>query len=77
MLFLIGSLISAVATSLGILLVGRLIQAVGAACGTTLARAIARDTYGPAALVTARSAATAVATFCGSAMGLPLSFLSS
>jgi DHA1 family bicyclomycin/chloramphenicol resistance-like MFS transporter len=52
-LFLIGSLISAVATNLGILLVGRLIQAVGAACGTTLARAIARDTYGPAALVTA------------------------
>lgn len=52
-LFLIGSLISALAPSLAVLLVGRLIQAVGAACGTTLARAIARDTYGPAALVTA------------------------
>ncbi len=52
-LFLIGSLISALAPSLAILLVGRVIQAVGAACGTTLARAIARDTYGPAALVTA------------------------
>ena len=52
-LFLIGSLISALAPTLSVLLVGRLIQAVGAACGTTLARAIARDTYGPAALVTA------------------------
>ena len=52
-LFLIGSLISALAPSLAILLVGRVIQAIGAACGTTLARAIARDTYGPAALVTA------------------------
>jgi DHA1 family bicyclomycin/chloramphenicol resistance-like MFS transporter len=52
-LFLVGSLISALAPTLTVLLVGRLIQAVGAACGTTLARAIARDAYGPTALVTA------------------------
>jgi MFS transporter, DHA1 family, multidrug resistance protein len=53
LLFLIGSLISAMASTLAVLLIGRLVQAVGAACGTTLARAIARDAYGPAALVTA------------------------
>jgi DHA1 family bicyclomycin/chloramphenicol resistance-like MFS transporter len=52
-LFLIGALISATASTLSVLLVGRLVQAVGAACGTTLARAIARDTYGPEALVKA------------------------
>jgi len=53
LLFLIGSLISATAPTLPMLLVGRLIQAIGAGCGTTMARAIARDAYGPAALVTA------------------------
>jgi MFS transporter, DHA1 family, multidrug resistance protein len=52
-LFLIGSLVSALAPSMTLLIAGRLIQATGAACGLTLARAIARDAYGPAALVKA------------------------
>jgi DHA1 family bicyclomycin/chloramphenicol resistance-like MFS transporter len=52
-LFLLGSLVSAVAGSMPMLIVGRLIQAMGAGCGVTLTRAIARDVYGPAALVTA------------------------
>lgn len=52
-LFLIGSLVSALAGSVRILILGRLIQAMGAGCGITLARAIARDAYGPAALVKA------------------------
>jgi len=52
-LFLVGGLISATAANLTILIFGRLIQAVGAGCGTTLARAIARDTYGPDKLVKA------------------------
>ena len=53
LLFLAGSLISATAPSLSVLIVGRLVQAIGAGCGITLSRAIARDAYGPAALVTA------------------------
>lgn len=52
-LFLIGSFLSAVAPSMAVLIAARLIQAAGAACGLTLARAIARDAYGPAALVKA------------------------
>lgn len=52
-LFLLGSLVSAFAGSVLILIAGRLIQAVGAACGLTLSRAIAQDAYGPAALVKA------------------------
>ena len=52
-LFLAGCLISATASTLGVLIFGRLVQAVGAGCGITLSRAIARDAYGPAALVTA------------------------
>ena len=52
-LFLLGSLISAAAPSLAVLLAGRVVQAAGAGCGPTLARAIARDAYGPAALVKA------------------------
>jgi MFS transporter, DHA1 family, multidrug resistance protein len=52
-LFLLGSLVSALAPSMTVLIAGRLIQATGAACGLTLARAIARDAYGPAALVKA------------------------
>lgn len=52
-LFLVGSLFSAIAGTVPMLIVGRLIQAMGAACGLTLARAIARDAYGPAALVQA------------------------
>ena len=52
-LFLVGSAISAVADSIGLLVVGRLVQAVGAGCGITLVRAIAQDVYGPARLVKA------------------------
>jgi MFS transporter, DHA1 family, multidrug resistance protein len=52
-LFLVGSAISAVADSIGVLVVGRLVQAVGAGCGITLVRAIAQDVYGPARLVKA------------------------
>ena len=52
-LFLLGSLISAAADSLAVLIVGRVVQAVGAGCGTTLVRAIARDAYGQANLVRA------------------------
>lgn len=53
LLFLTGSLISAIAPTLSVLIAGRLVQAIGAGCGITLSRAIARDAYGPAALVTA------------------------
>lgn len=52
-LFLVGSLVSALAGSIFVLIGGRFIQAVGAGCGLTLARAVARDVYGPAALVKA------------------------
>ncbi|HVU43040.1 MAG TPA: multidrug effflux MFS transporter [Xanthobacteraceae bacterium] len=52
-LFLVGSAISAVADSIGVLVVGRLVQAVGAGCGITLVRAIAQDVYGSARLVKA------------------------
>ena len=52
-LFLIGSLVSAAADSVGTLIVGRLIQAVGAGCGVTLVRTIAADVYGPGHLVKA------------------------
>ena len=53
LLFLFGSLLSALATSYAILMTGRLVQSVGAGCGITLARAIARDVYGPSRLVKA------------------------
>ncbi len=53
LLFLAGSLISAIAPTLSVLIAGRLVQAIGAGCGITLSRAIARDAYGPATLVTA------------------------
>ena len=53
LLFLFGSLLSALATSYAILMAGRLVQSVGAGCGITLARAIARDVYGPSRLVKA------------------------
>ena len=52
-LFLLGSVISALATSFTGLLAGRLIQAVGAGCGVTLARAIARDVHGAEGMVKA------------------------
>jgi len=50
-LFVFGSVISALAISFTTLLVGRVIQSVGAGCGITLARAIARDVYGDQGLV--------------------------
>ena len=52
-LFMLGSLIAALATSFAGLLVGRLVQAVGAGAGITLARAIARDLHGAEGLVKA------------------------
>ncbi len=52
-LFVLGSAVSAVADSVALLILGRLTQAAGAACGLTLTRAIARDAYGPEALVKA------------------------
>ena len=45
-LFLIGSAVSALASSVLTLVFGRLIQAIGAGCGITLVRAIAQDVYG-------------------------------
>jgi DHA1 family bicyclomycin/chloramphenicol resistance-like MFS transporter len=44
-LFLVGSIVSAVAPTPAMLLLGRLVQAIGAGCAITLARAIARDVY--------------------------------
>src|ERR1700704_887716 len=52
-LFLLGSMISALACSFIILLIGRLVQSIGAGCGITLARAIARDVYGAERLIKA------------------------
>lgn len=52
-LFLVGSIISAVAMSAPTLVLGRFIQAVGAGSGMTLVRTIARDAYGPERLVKA------------------------
>src|ERR1700704_5924311 len=52
-LFLLGSMISALAGSFIILLIGRLVQSIGAGCGITLARAIARDVYGAERLIKA------------------------
>jgi len=52
-LFVIGSALSAFAGSIAMLIAGRVIQAIGAGCGITLSRAIARDAYGPEALVKA------------------------
>jgi DHA1 family bicyclomycin/chloramphenicol resistance-like MFS transporter len=46
-LFVAGSVICAVATSFEFLIAGRLLQALAAGCGVVLARAIARDVYGP------------------------------
>src|SRR5262249_52198001 len=45
-LFLVGSVLSAAATSAPLLVAGRLVQALGAGCGITLVRTIARDAYG-------------------------------
>ena len=52
-LFLLGSIVSAIAGTPGALLLGRLVQAIGAGCALTLVRAIARDAYQPDQLVKA------------------------
>jgi DHA1 family bicyclomycin/chloramphenicol resistance-like MFS transporter len=52
-LFLVGSALSAFATSVIPLVLGRLVQAIGAGCGLTLGRAIAQDVYGADRLVKA------------------------
>lgn len=52
-IFLVGSLISALADSVTVLVAGRLAQAIGAGCGVTLVRTIAADVYGPSRLVKA------------------------
>jgi MFS transporter, DHA1 family, multidrug resistance protein len=52
-LFLAGSALSALATSVMTLVLGRLVQACGAGCGVTLVRAIAQDVYGQSRLVKA------------------------
>jgi DHA1 family bicyclomycin/chloramphenicol resistance-like MFS transporter len=51
LLFVFGSELSAMADSVWTLIAGRFLQAAGGACGMTLARAIARDVYGPDRLV--------------------------
>jgi MFS transporter, DHA1 family, multidrug resistance protein len=52
-LFLAGTVMSAVAATVPLLVAGRLVQAVGAGCGVTLVRTIARDAYGSERLVQA------------------------
>ena len=51
--FLAGTVLSAAATTVPLLVAGRLVQAVGAGCGVTLVRTIARDAYGSERLVQA------------------------
>ncbi len=46
-LFVAGSIVCAVAPGFEVLIAGRLLQALAAGCGVVLARAIARDVYGP------------------------------
>lgn len=46
-LFVAGSALCAVAWNFEVLIAGRLLQALAAGCGVVLARAIARDVYGP------------------------------
>ena len=46
-LFVAGSSLCAIAWNFEALITGRLLQALGAGCGVVLARAIARDVYGP------------------------------
>jgi DHA1 family bicyclomycin/chloramphenicol resistance-like MFS transporter len=52
-LFLLGSVLSAVAVNVPMLVAGRVVQALGAGCGLTLVRTIARDAYGAERLVKA------------------------
>ncbi len=44
-LFVVGSVMCAVAPTIGLLIVGRIVQAAGAAAGMVIARAIVRDLY--------------------------------
>lgn len=52
-LFVAGVALAALAPTVEWFIAGRLIQAIGAGCGVALARAIARDAYGPDYLVKA------------------------
>jgi DHA1 family bicyclomycin/chloramphenicol resistance-like MFS transporter len=52
-LFLIGNGLAVMAPTVALFIFGRFIQAIGAGCGVALARAIARDAYGPDKLVKA------------------------
>jgi DHA1 family bicyclomycin/chloramphenicol resistance-like MFS transporter len=52
-LILLGSVVSALASSVPMLVLGRFVQAVGAGSGMTLVRTIARDAYGPERVVKA------------------------
>lgn len=52
-LFLVGIGLATWAPTVELFILGRLIQAIGAGCGVALARAIARDAYGPERLVKA------------------------
>ncbi len=62
-LFLAGSAVSAFAHSAELLVAGRVIQAMGAGAGIALSRVIARDAYGPEALVKAIAYLTMAYTF--------------
>lgn len=46
-LFALGSAVSALAPSVAVLIVGRVLQSAGASAGIVIARAMARDVYGP------------------------------
>lgn len=61
-LFCAGSAVTAVADSVAVLLAGRVLQSLGAGCGVTLARAIARDTFGTESLVKVVAYLTMAAT---------------
>ncbi len=62
-LFLTGSAVSAFAHTAELLVAGRVIQAMGAGAGIALSRVIARDAYGPEALVKAIAYLTMAYTF--------------
>lgn len=53
LLFLVGIGLAIWAPTIELFILGRLIQAIGAGCGVALARAVARDAYGPERLVKA------------------------
>jgi MFS transporter, DHA1 family, multidrug resistance protein len=61
-LFLIGSVVSALAETANTILLGRLVQAIGAGCALTLVRTIARDAYRAEQLVKAIAYLTMFAT---------------